>query len=72
MEDRSESVLKHSGKYDMYIKSLKGHQEALHSKVKYIQKTAECKKNLLHRYFSSKNFLALVNFAIVQPTIAEL
>ena len=54
MEDRSESVLKHSGKYDMYIKSLKGHQEALHSKVKYIQKTAECKKNLLHRYFSDE------------------
>ena len=33
MEDRSESVLKHSGKYDMYIKSLRQHPEALHSKV---------------------------------------
>lgn len=52
MEDRTESVLRHAGKWDAYIKSRKGREPNIDSKVKYIKKLAENKKDDLHKYFS--------------------
>lgn len=52
IEDRTESVLKHSDKWDAYLKSRKGREPNIDSKIKYIQKMAENKKDLSHKYFS--------------------
>lgn len=52
MEDRTESILHHAELWDAYIKSRKGREPTINSKVQYIQKRAENKKDLLHRYFS--------------------
>ena len=52
MEDRTESILHHAELWDAYIKSRKGRAPTINSKVQYIQKRAENKKDLLHRYFS--------------------
>ena len=52
MEDRTESILRHADKWDAYLKSRKGRDPNIDSKVKYIQKLAENRKDLLHRYFS--------------------
>ena len=51
MEDRTESILHHAELWDAYIKSRKGREPTINSKVQYIQKRAENKKDLLHRYF---------------------
>ena len=53
-EDRTESILHHSGYWDAYVKSLKGRKVGIDSKIRYIQKKAECKHDLLHRYFSDE------------------
>lgn len=52
MEDRTESILHHAELWDAYIKSRKGREPTINSKVQYIQKRAENKKDLMHRYFS--------------------
>ena len=52
LEDRTESVLRHADLWDSYQKSRKGHDPNINSKVKYIQKRAENKKAVLHKYFS--------------------
>ena len=52
MEDRTESILPQTELWDAYIKSRKGREPTINSKVQYIQKRAENKKDLLHRYFS--------------------
>lgn len=52
MEDRTESILRHAGVWDHYLKSRKGRDPNIDSKIKYIQKRAENKKDLLHKYFS--------------------
>lgn len=52
MEDRTESILRHAGKWDEYVKSRKGRDVTIDSKIRKIQKLAEYKKDLLHRYFS--------------------
>ena len=54
MEDRSESVLRHANMWDAYVISRKGHAENIDSKIRYIMKLAENRKNLLHRYFSDE------------------
>ena len=41
MEDRTESVLRHSGWWDAYVASRKGHQVTIDSKIRYIQKIKE-------------------------------
>lgn len=51
-EDRAESVLHHAEKWDAYIKSRRGHEPNLYTKIKYIEKASEQKSLLLHRYFS--------------------
>ncbi len=52
MEDRSESVLKHAGKYDRYIEKLKGRNSSIDSKIKEILKCRSNRKDLMYRYFS--------------------
>lgn len=38
--------------WDAYLKHQKGHDPTIDSKVKYIQKRAENKKSILHKYFA--------------------
>ncbi|MBQ8836836.1 MAG: hypothetical protein IJ002_04935 [Clostridia bacterium] len=52
LEDRTESILRHAEKWEAYIKHQKGRNVAIDSKIKYIIKCAENKKDLLHKYFS--------------------
>lgn len=52
MEDRTESILRHACMWEAYIKSRKGRNTDISSKIKYIQKRAENKKDILHRYFA--------------------
>ena len=52
MEDRTESILRHTGKWDVYMKSRKGREPNIDSKIRYIQKIAEEKKTLPNKYFS--------------------
>ena len=52
MEDRTESVLKHAEKWDAYLKSQRGRGSTIDSKIRYIQKNAENKKDISHKYFS--------------------
>ena len=52
MEDRTESILKHAALWDSYVKSRKGREPNISSKISYIQKKAENKADLLHKYFS--------------------
>lgn len=52
LEDRTESILRHADLWDAYIKSRKGREPNIDSKIKYIQKRAENKKDTLHKCFS--------------------
>lgn len=52
MEDRTESVLRHAILWDAYMKSRKGREANIDSKIKYIQKQAENKKSLWNKYFA--------------------
>ena len=52
LEDRTESILLHADLWDAYIKSRKGREPNIDSKIKYIQKRAENKKDPLHKYFA--------------------
>ena len=54
LEDRTESILRHGELWDIYMKSRKGREPNLDSKVKYIQKRAENRKSILHKYFSDE------------------
>ena len=52
IEDRTESILRHTGKWEAYEKSRKGRNATIDSKIRYIQKIAEDKKSLAHRYLA--------------------
>jgi len=52
MEDRTESVLRHADLWEAYVKSRKGREPTINSKVQFIRKHAENKKDPLHKYFS--------------------
>ena len=52
IEDRTESILHHADKWEAYLRSRKGRQVTLDSKIKYIQKIAEQKRSMPNRYFS--------------------
>ena len=54
MEDRTESILRRAGQWDAYIKSRKGYDPTIDSKIRYIKKRAEQKKTLLNKYFSDE------------------
>ena len=51
MEDRTESILKHMGKWDAYLKKRGRYQVTIDSKVKYIQNAAREKRTLPNKYF---------------------
>ena len=54
MEDRTESVLHHAGKWETYLKKRGRNGATLNSKIVYIQKQMESNRNdLLNRYFSN-------------------
>ena len=50
--DRTESILRHANLWEAYIKSRKGHGVSIDSKIKYVKKRAENKKDVLHKYFA--------------------
>ena len=50
IEDRTESILRHTGKWDAYMKSRRGRTATINSKIRYIQKMAEDKKSLVGRH----------------------
>lgn len=52
MEDRTESILRHGGYWDAYLKKLKGRDPAITSKIRYIQGKANSGDKLLHKHFS--------------------
>ncbi len=53
MEDRIESILRHAGKWETYLKKRGNNGPTLNSKVTYIEKQMESnRKSLLNRYFS--------------------
>ena len=52
MEDRTESILRHTGKWEAYEKSRKGRNITIDSKIRYIQKMAEQKNSLPNRYLA--------------------
>ena len=62
MEDRTESILRHAGKWEAYMKSRKGREPNIDSKIKYIQKLAENRKDILHKYFSDDMLTNLLNW----------
>ena len=52
IEDRTESILCHAGKWDAYLKKRGRYQATLDSKIAYIQAFAREKKSIAHKYFS--------------------
>ena len=52
IEDRTESILRHTGKWEAYEKSRKGRAVTLDSKITCIQKMAEEKKSLCNKYLA--------------------
>lgn len=52
IEDRTESILRHTGKWEAYEKSRRGRAITLDSKIRCIQKMAEEEKSLAHRYLA--------------------
>lgn len=53
-EDRTESILRHAGLWEAYRKSRKGREPSFDSKIRYIQKRAENRRDTLHKYFSDE------------------
>lgn len=52
MEDRTESILRHAGKWEAYLKKRGRYEPTLNSKIEYIQKQTESnRKDFLNRYF---------------------
>lgn len=52
IEDRTESILRHLGRWEAYEKSRKGRSLTIDSKIRTIQKLAERKDSLEHRYLA--------------------
>lgn len=52
IEDRTESILRHAGKWEACVKSHKGRCIMLEKKINYIKDIAREKKSVAHRYFS--------------------
>lgn len=56
IEDRTESILRHAGKWDSYLKKLRKDnpqkEPTLNSKINYIKSQAESGHKLLKKYFS--------------------
>lgn len=52
MEDRTESILRHGGWWDAYLKKRKGKDPTINSKITYIQGKANSGNKLMQKYFS--------------------
>ena len=52
IEDRTESILRHAGKWDACVKKQRGHFLTLEKKIEYIKEIAREKKSVAHKYFS--------------------
>ncbi len=53
MEDRTESILRHAGKWETYLKKRGRYEPTLNSKIEYIQRQMESnRKDSLNKYFS--------------------
>ena len=52
LEDRTESILKHGGLWDAYLKKQKGRGPTINSKITYIRKRIESGDKILKKYFS--------------------
>lgn len=52
LEDRTESILRHAGKWEEYLKSRKGRMPTIDSKIRCIRKMAEEKRSLPNKFFS--------------------
>ena len=52
IEDRTESILRHAGKWEAYLKNIKGREPTLNSKTKYIKIQANSGDKRLKKYFS--------------------
>lgn len=52
MEDRTESILRHAGKWEQCVKRSRNGAPGIHSKINSIKKLAEQKKSLPNKYFS--------------------
>lgn len=54
MEDRTESIIRHAGKWEQYLKKCGNRGPTLSSKIIYIKRLSESnRKDLLNRYFSN-------------------
>ena len=51
IEDRTESIIRHAGKWEAYLKKLKGREPTLNSKTNYIKLQANSGDKLLKKYF---------------------
>lgn len=52
MEDRTEAILRHADQWEAYLKKCGKRQPNIGTKITHIQKCAENKKAVLHRYFA--------------------
>lgn len=52
LEDRTESILRHGGYWDAYLKKRKGKDPTISTKISYIQGKANADDKLLSKYFS--------------------
>ena len=52
IEDRTESILRHAGKWEPYLKKRGRYQVTLDSKIAYIQDFAREKKTFANKYFT--------------------
>lgn len=54
IEDRTESALRHAELWNAYLKSRRGREPNIDSKIRYLQKAAENKKSILNKYFADE------------------
>lgn len=59
LEDRTESIMRHAGLWDAYMKTRKGKMPNIDSKLMFIHKHAQSKRYLLSRYFADDLMLQL-------------
>ena len=52
LEDRTESILRHGGMWDAYLKKQKDRGPTINSKITYIRKRIDSGDRLLKKYFS--------------------
>ena len=62
IEDRTESILKHAGKWEAYLKKRGRYQVTLDSKINYISGFARERGSLLHKYFSDELLVEILEW----------